>query len=58
MWTLELSRPHLRVFSALCTNLAAGWFAANFLTKDVYQLLLNSVLGIVFMYYALKAEEL
>lgn len=52
------SQPQLRVFSAMCSNLAAGWFAALLLTTDPRTLLFNLILGIVFIYYSLKAEEL
>lgn len=53
-----LTKPRLRVFSALCVNLAAGWFAALFVTADPVRLLFNLILCIVFLYYSLKAEEL
>jgi hypothetical protein len=53
-----LSPPRLRVFSAICTNLAAGWIAIILVTSDLKVLLMNVVFAIVSIYYSLKAEEL
>ena len=55
---LRLRNSHLRVLSAVCANLAAGWFVAIFATRDLLALTMDIVAVILSLYLAIKAEEL
>ncbi|MEK7518098.1 MAG: hypothetical protein AAB583_06170 [Patescibacteria group bacterium] len=57
-YSFELTRPQLRVFSAICSNLCAGWIAILFLTKDLLILTFDVAGVIVTLYLAIKAERL
>lgn len=53
-----LKRPHLKVFSSVCSNLFAGWFIAIFITPNLVTLTVDIMAAIVSLYLATKAEEL
>lgn len=53
-----ITRAHLKVASSICSNYTVVWFAALIGTPNVGVLILNIVLAIVFMYLAVKAEEI
>lgn len=55
---LKITTSHIKVFSAICSNLASAWFLAIFLISDLLTLTLNIVAGIVSVYLAVKAEEI
>lgn len=55
---VKLRRAHLKVFSAVCANLVAAWFAAIFVTLDPLALTGNIVGVIMSLYMAVKAEQL
>jgi len=50
-------RAHLRVLSAICSNLVAGLLAAMLLTRDPYALTGNLLLAILILYLTVKIEE-
>lgn len=56
-FSLELTQPQLKVFSAICSNLCAGWIAILFVTKDLLILTFDIVGVIVTLYLAIKAER-
>lgn len=49
---------HLKVFSAVCSNLAVVFFTANLATHDILTLTFNIVAAILFLYLGVQAEEL
>lgn len=51
------SRPRLKVFSAVCTNLCAAWFLTALVAKDVLILTTNIGFAILSLILALVAEE-
>lgn len=57
-FTFKPSKAQLRVFSAVCSNLAAGWFVSMFLTSDLFTLTGNVVGVIISLYLAMKAEQM
>lgn len=56
-FTINIRRSHLRVSSALCSNLAVVFLILIFGTKDIFVLTRNIVLVIMFVYLAVKAED-
>lgn len=56
-FSFQPSKAQLKVFSAVCSNLAAGWFAAIFITRNPVLLTADIVGVIVSSYLAVKAEE-
>lgn len=57
-FSFEPSKPQLKVFSAVCSNLAAGWIVAMVVTRDPLVLTFNIVAAILFWQLAVKAESL
>lgn len=55
---VRLRNAHLRVLSAVCANLAAGWFAAIFVTRNPFLLTADVVGVIISLYLAVKAEDI
>lgn len=51
------TRYQLRVFSAVASNFAVVWLAASFATRDITTLLVNLLLGIVSLWFAIVAEK-
>lgn len=56
--SFELHRYHLKVFSAICSNLTAAWFIGVFLARDPFVLTATVLAVIVSLYLALKTEQL
>lgn len=54
----QISSARLRVFSAVCSNLTAGWFAAVLLTRNPFILTFDIAAGIVSLILAIKTEEI
>lgn len=52
------TRPQLKVFSGICTNLVVIWLAAAFVTSDPFILTRDLSLAIVTAYAAVWAEEI
>lgn len=53
----SLTRPQLRVLSAMAADFAVVWLAALFTARDIKTLLTNAVFAIVSVYLALNAEK-
>lgn len=56
-FSFTVRRAHLRVLSAISSNLVAGLLAAMLFTLDPYVLTGNLLLAILFLYLAIKIEE-
>lgn len=56
--SLQLTRAQLKVFSAVCSNMAVVWLAAIFGTKNFLILTLDFFFAIVSLDLAIKAEDL
>ena len=57
-FSFEFTRPQLKVFSSVCSNLFAAWFVASFVTQNPAVLTYNIIAGIVSLLLAIKAEKL
>ena len=53
----ELRKPHLKVFSAACSNLVVVWLVSLFATNDFVVLTRNLVSAMLFWYLAVKTED-
>lgn len=51
------SQSQLRVVSAFLVNIAAGWFLAIFVTKDIFVLTTEFLLSIISLRVAFDLEE-
>lgn len=56
-FSFTVRRAHLRVVSAVCSNLVAGWLVVIFVTPNLFVLTLNILAAMVSLYIAFKAEE-
>lgn len=54
---LNIRRSHLRVGSAVCSNLVVVFLVLIFGTRDIFVLTRNIALAILFLYLAVKAED-
>lgn len=52
-----LRHSHLKVFSAVCSNLVVFWLVAILATKDILVLTTDIAFAILTWYLAVKAEE-
>lgn len=57
-FSFKVTRAQLHVFSDIFTNLVVIWLVAIFATKDFIILTRNFVLVILFLYLAVKTEEM
>lgn len=57
-FSVEFSRPQIRVFSSVFSNLTAGWLITLFVTKDLFVLTGNFLNVILSLYFAVKLEEI
>lgn len=57
-YSLVVTRPQLRVFSAVCGNFTAGWLATILVTRNWLVLIVDVLLAMVSWYLAVKAEEI
>lgn len=51
------TRSQLKVFSAVCSNFTVAFLFANLATRDPLTLTVNTVIAILFLYFAVKAED-
>ena len=58
MFTIEVTRPYLRVFSSIFSNLCAGWIFSIFIARNPLVLTGNILGAIVSLYLAIKVENL
>lgn len=56
-FSFELTRPQLKVFSAVSSNFIVIWIVAILATRDIWILIRDILLVILFWYAALRAEE-
>lgn len=57
-FSIEPSKYQLKVFSAICSNISAGWLAVIFVTKDILVLITDIIFAIIFWNLAVKVEEI
>ncbi|MEK7534525.1 MAG: hypothetical protein AAB600_04265 [Patescibacteria group bacterium] len=53
----ELRRSHLKVFSAVCSNLVVVWLIAIFTTKDLFVIIRDIIVAVLAWYSTVAAEE-
>lgn len=57
-FSFEPGKAQLRVFSAVCSNLVAGWLLAMFASKDPIILTGNILFAIISRKLAVSTEEI
>ena len=57
-FSFNTTRAQLRVFSGIFTNLVVVWLIALFATKDLVVLTRDILLVILFLYLAVKTDEM
>ncbi len=57
-FSVLLTKPRLRVFSAVCSNLTVFWLVTLLGARDPYILMGNFVYAVVSLYLAIRAEEI
>jgi threonine/homoserine/homoserine lactone efflux protein len=55
--SFTLRKSHLRIFSAICSDVAVLFLAAIFATTNLLTLTLNIVAAILFLYLGVQAEN-
>lgn len=55
---VKLTRPRLRVISAVCSNLFVLWLGTMLTARDIFVLLSNLIAGIISLGLAFKVEEM
>lgn len=56
--SFSFTRPQLRVFSSILSNLAVFWIGSIFVTRDPFILTVDFIYVTVCVYTAIKVEEL
>lgn len=58
MFSFELTRPQLKVFSEVCSNFVVIWLVALFATIDILTLTVNIGFVMLSWYLAVKTEDI
>lgn len=56
--TFEPTKPQLKIFSAILSNLTAGWIIVVFATTNPLTILINLIYAIITLYLAIRAENM